>query len=216
MIHLGKGRTLKLVRDCFYRPKMEDDVTHLVTKVCSCVKRKKPHIVPVAPTQTFSSAAPLGLIGWDFLHLDICSGGYQYLLVLTDHFSKFFQVYPTTNKSAKTAADQLYNDFVLRYGLPGKILHEQGREFENNLFSQLSKYYSIKQLRTTPYHTQTNGQTERMNQTILAMLKTLPEHHKTQWKNHVNKLVYAYNCTKHSSTGYSPYYLIFGRAYLLI
>ena len=63
MIHLGKGRTLKLVRDCFYRPKMEGDVTHLVTKVCSCVKRKKPHIVPVAPTQTFSSAAPLGLIG---------------------------------------------------------------------------------------------------------------------------------------------------------
>ena len=48
-----------------------------------------------------------------------------------------------------------------------------------------------------------------MNQAIL-MLKTLPEHHNTQWKNNVNKLVHAYNCTKHSPTGYSPYYLIFG------
>ena len=190
MSHLGKDRTLQLIRDRFYWSKMEDDVTHFVTKVCSCVKRKKPHIVPVAPMQTFSSAAPLELIGLDFRHLDTCSGGYQYLLVLTDHFSEFPQVYPTTNKSAKTAADWLYNDFMLRYGLPGKILHDQGREFENNLFSQLSKYCGIKRLRTTPYHPQTNGQTERMNQTILAMLKTLPEHHKTQWKNHVNKLVH--------------------------
>ena len=135
MGYLDKDRTLQLIRDRFYWPKMEDDVTHFVTKVCSCVKRKKPHIVPVAPMQTFSSAAPLELIGLDFLHLDTCSGGYQYLLVLTDHFAKFVQVYPTTNTSAKTAADQLYNDFMLRYGLPGKILHDQGREFENNQFS---------------------------------------------------------------------------------
>ena len=95
---------------------MENDVTHFVTKVCSCVKRKKQHIVPDGPMQTFSSAAPLKLIGLVFLHLDTCSGGYQYLLVLSDHFSKFFLVYPTTNKSAKTAADRLYNDFMLRYG----------------------------------------------------------------------------------------------------
>ena len=211
MGHLGKDRTLQLIRDRFYCPRMEDDITHFVTKICSCVKRKKPHIVPVAPMHTFSSAAPLEFIGLDFLHLDTCSGGYQYLLVLTDHFSKFVHVYPTTNKSAKTAAGWLYNDFILRYGLPGKILQDQGREFENDLFSRLSKYCGIKRLRTTPYHLQTNGQTERLNQTILAMLKTLPDHHETQWKNHVNKLVHAYNYTKHSSAGYSPYHLMLGR-----
>ena len=153
---------------------MEDDVTHFVTKVCSCVKRKNTHIVLVAPMQSFSSASPFELIRLYFLHLNTCSGGYQYLLVLTDHFSKFVQVYPTINKSAKTAADMLYNDFMLRYGLPGKILHNQGREFENNLFFQLSKYCVIKRLRTVPYHRQTNGQTERINQAISAMLKTFP------------------------------------------
>ena len=75
----------------------------------------------VAPMQSFSPAASLELIGLGFLHLDTCSGGYLYLLVLTDHFSKFVQVYPKTNKSVKTAADQLYNDFMLRYSLPEKI-----------------------------------------------------------------------------------------------
>ena len=79
---------------------MEDNVTHFVTKICSCVKRKKPHIVPVAPMETFSSAAPLELIGLYFLHLDTGSGGYQYFLVLTDHFSQVFRVYPTTDQSA--------------------------------------------------------------------------------------------------------------------
>ena len=138
---------------------MEYYLTHFVTKIYSCVKRKKPHIVAVAPMQTFSSAAPLELIGLDFLHLDRCSGGYQYLLALIDHFSNFVWVYPTTNKSAKTTADRLYNDFMLRYGLPGKILHDQGKEYENDSFSQLSKYCGTKQLRTTSYHPQINGQT---------------------------------------------------------
>ena len=78
-------------------------------------------IGPVAPMLSFSPAAPLELIGLDFLHLDTCSGGYLYLLVSTDHFSKFVQVYLKTNKSAKTAADQLYNDFILRHSLPEKI-----------------------------------------------------------------------------------------------
>ena len=60
---------------------------------------------------------------------------------------------------------------MLRYGLPGKIVHDQRREFENDLFSHLSFYCSIKRLKTTPYHPQTNDPTEHMNQTILLMLK---------------------------------------------
>ena len=50
-----------------------------------------------------------------------------------------------------------------------------------------------------------------MNQTIISMLKCLLEHYKSNWRNHVNKLVHAYNSTKSSATGYSPYYLLFGR-----
>ena len=67
MDHLGKDRILQLIRDRFYWSKMKDNVTHFVTKIWSCIKRKKPHIVPVAPMQTFSSAAPLEFIVLDFL-----------------------------------------------------------------------------------------------------------------------------------------------------
>ena len=95
--------------------------------------------------------------------------------------------------------------------MPGKIIHDQGREFESKLFQQLSRSCNIKRLRTTPYHSQCNGQVERMNQSIISMLITLESTEKRSWKNHINKLVHAYNCTKSSSTEYAPYFLLFGQ-----
>ena len=91
---------------------------------------------------------------------------------------------------------------MLRFGLPDKILHDHGGEFENDLFKELAKLRRVKSIRTTPYHPQTNRKVERMNQTIISMLQTLPELQKSKWKDHIQKLVFAYNCTKHSRTGY--------------
>ena len=208
---LGYDGTLELIKERFFGPKMYDDVKYFVTKICKCIKDKTPNTLPQAPLKTITSSSPMGLIGLDCLHLDTCTGGFQYLLVITDHFTRYTQVYPTRNKEAKTAATKLFNDYILRFGTPGKILHDQGRQFENKLFTHLSKLYNIKRLRTTPYHSQCNGQVERMNRSITEMLKTLEETEKKSWKDHVQKLVYAYNCTRHSTTGYEPYFLLFGR-----
>ena len=211
MGHLGTDRTTELIKSRFYWPLMDDEIKLFVTQVCPCVKRKKPHIMKAAAMQSISTSELLEIISMDFLHLDKSSGGYQYLLVLTDLFTKFTQVYATRNKEGKTAAERFYNDFILKFGLRGKILHDQGKEFDNNLFKHLAQFCNIKRIRTSPYHPQTNGQTERMNQTIINMLKILAERNKSNWKDHIQKLVHAYNCTTHSSIGYSPYYLLFGR-----
>ena len=58
---------------------------------------------------------------------------------------------------------------------------------------------------------QGNGQCERFNSTLCNMLGTLSEEEKSDWKSYLGCMTHAYNCTKHASTTYSPYYLMFGR-----
>ena len=69
----------------------------------------------------------------------------------------------------------------------------------------------VQKIWTRLYHLQTNGQCERFNSTLINMLGTLPKEKKSEWKDHIGTLVHAYNCTRNSATGFSPYYLMFGR-----
>ena len=212
MGHLCAERVSQLVQERFYWPYMCNHIQHYVSKVCQCIKSKKPNRQPRAPLVNIQCSEPFELISIDYLHLDKCKGGYEYLLVVVDHFSRFVQAYPTRNNGGRTAADKIFNEFVLKFGFPKRLHHDRGREFENNLFKRFHELSGVEASRTTPYHPQGEGQGERMNRTILNMLKTLPEVYKSNWKDHVNKLTFAYNCTRNDATSFSPFKLLFGRS----
>ena len=211
MGHLGTERTLELAKKRVYWPRMEVDIDDFIHQKCLCLPHKRPNRIGVAPLQSILTNAPMELVSIDFLKLEKGIGGNEYVLLIVDHFTRFAQGYPCRNKSAKTAATKLYEDFVLRFGFPSKILSDQGGEFENRLVQQLNRLADIEKSKTTPYHPQCNGLCERMNETLIGMLRTLSRDDKRRWPNAINKMVHAYNSTQHSVTGYSPFYLMFGR-----
>ena len=110
MRHLGYDQTLEIIKERFFWPKMYDHVKYFLIKFVTALKTKHRTIHQQASIKTITSSSPKGIIMLEFLHLDTCTGGFQYLLTITDHFTGCTQVYPTRNKEAKTAVNKLFKD----------------------------------------------------------------------------------------------------------
>lgn len=210
MGHPSKDRTLSLVRDRFFWPGMTTDTESWIKNCGRCIRIKSKTDVR-APLVSITSTYPLELVCLDYLTLEPSKGNISNVLVITDHFTRFAVAIPTRNQTAKTTADVLYNEFIVKYGIPTRLHSDQGANFESELIKQLCDLMGIKKSRTTPYHASGNGMTERFNRTLISMIGTLEPEKKKNWKQFIPSLVHAYNCIRHESTGYSPYSLLFGR-----
>ena len=209
MGHMGRDRTMHLLKERFFWPGMTKDVDLYISRCRRCIQRKKPDskapLVPITTTQ------PLEIVSLDHLTLEPSKGGFQHILVMTDLFTRYAVAIPVRNLSASATAKALVDNFVVHYGIPQRIHSDQGGAFESRLIGELCKLLGISKSRTTAYHPEGNGVTERFNRSLLGMLGTLEPKDKLDWKSQIAPLVHAYNCTPHSATSYSPYFLMFGR-----
>jgi transposase InsO family protein len=211
MGHQGRDRTLALCQERFYWTGMAKDIQLFITSCNRCNRSKAPHLPEKAPLHPIQSMEPLELVCMDYLSLEPSKGGYHCILVITDHFTKYAVAIPTSSQTAHNTANLLLQHFIYRFGIPRRLHSDQGGSFEAKIIKQLCEAHGIKKSRTTPYHPESDGITERFNSTLLNMLRTLDNSSKADWKSHVQRLVHAYNCTPHKSTSYSPYFLMFGR-----
>ncbi|CAB4007478.1 Retrovirus-related Pol poly from transposon [Paramuricea clavata] len=106
MGHLGHERVFDLVRATVFWPRMHSDIKHYVQNVCCCLKQNRPATTQREPLHPIETTSSCQLVSIDFLHLEKSKGGYEYILVIMDHFTRFAQAYPTRNKSAKTGAQK--------------------------------------------------------------------------------------------------------------
>ena len=210
MGHQGRDRTSWLVKTRFFWLGMDCDIDDKVRHCGRCV-RQKTRAVPAAELVNITSSAPMELVCIDYLSLEMSKGRYENILVISDHFTRYAMAVPTKNQTARTTAKVLFDNFFAHYGFPAKLHSDKAQNFESRVIKHLCKVAGIKKTRTTPYHPMGNGQVERFNQTLLQMLGTLEPTQKSDWKSYVLPLVHAYNATRHDTTGFSPFYLMFGR-----
>eukprot|EP00731_Ephydatia_muelleri_P032812 Em0024g356a len=134
--------------------------------------------------------------------------GNKYVLVAADCFTKWVEVYGIPNQEAVTVAVKLVAEMFCRFSPPEQVHSDQGRQFESELLKQICNLLQIKKTHTRP---QGNGMVERFNRTLQDMLAIAVGKHPADWEVYIRKLCFAYNTSVHSSTGYSPFFLMFGR-----
>ena len=104
----------------------------------------------------------------------------------------------------------MVDEVFLRFSVPEQLHTDQGRQFESQMH-EVCKLLNIHKTRTTPYHPQSDGLVERFNRTLLSMLSTCTHNSPFDWEHHLRKVCMAYNSSVQSSTGYFPFYPMFGR-----
>jgi hypothetical protein len=208
MGHPGRDKTLELIRDRFYWPKMSSHVDTWIKSCDRCLRRKS--IPDVAPIHPITSSQPLELVCMDYLSLE-SHGQYSNILVITDHFTRYAHAVATTNQTAKTTARVLLDHFIQHYGFPLRIHSDRGGAFESQIVKELCELTGMQKSRTTPYNPRGNGACERFNRSLLGLLGTLTNEQKSKWKDQLTHVVHAYNCMRNESTGFTPFELMYGR-----
>ena len=135
----------------------------------------------------------------------------QYILTAVEHLSRFLIAVPIRNKTAKAVAAALHRYVFTVWGLCREIYSDRGREFCNELMTKLCTDYGIKQLKTSARRPSANGRCERVHRGLNATLSKTVMSNQKDWDLVLAAAVAAYNASKHSSTGYSPNYLMTGR-----
>ncbi|UYV65871.1 K02A2.6-like, partial [Cordylochernes scorpioides] len=155
---------------------------------------------------------PFERIGIDFVGpLPSTKRRRKWIIVLTDYYTKYAETKAVSEATVKEVSTFLIEHIILRHGAPRFLISDRGSQFTSNLMKEVMKMCKVKHCFTTSYHPQTNGLTERLNRTLVNMISMYVNTDQKNWDEILPFITHAYNTTIQETTGYSPFFLLFGR-----
>jgi hypothetical protein len=211
--HPGRWKTYELLSRNYWWPGMSTYVDKYVDGCESCARNKnfpQKRMGLLQPNEVPNR--PWGIVTCDFITKLPDSRGFSAIMVAVDRLTKMAHFIPTTdNVNAETAA-QLYMKRVFRqHGTPDKVITDRGPQYDSDLMRELFKSLGIEPSFSTAYHPQTDGQTERVNQTLEQYIRHFCNYKQDNWVDLLCHAEFAYNNTAHSATKVSPFYAYTGQ-----
>ena len=208
--HFGRIATYDKIIERFYWYTIYDDVDQFIKNCLRCQKQSslpkdtdnKLHCVPV-PNEVMKQ------IGVDLCNLPEVDG-LKHVVIAIDYFSKWSEGKALKDKNALSVANFLY-EVICRHGCFSIQINDQGREFVNEVSTLLHDMTGVDQRVTSAYHPQANGLVERQNRTIKNTLVKVLDDNTSQWPHVLDGVLFAHRSSRHWSTKYTPYFLLYNR-----
>ena len=135
--HLGVAKTLEKIKQTFCWPGLQEDTKLFVSRCPECQQRSGPPKKYHHALAEWQANYPFHYIGFDFMGPLPLSNGKKHILVIGDHFTKWFEAIPLPDQTAITTANALVDHWISRFGCPHSLHSDQGRNFESKLFEHL-------------------------------------------------------------------------------
>jgi len=211
--HMGQDKTIELIRRNFWWPRMNEQITDFVRSCLQYQKNKAARHQPYGLlTPMELPYAPWQSIAMDFITDLPLSERCDQLWLIIDRFMKMAHFIPL-QKDSKSASD-LARTFAWEvwrhHGLPSDIVSDRVSRFTSAVWQEFLKFSGIRPRMSTAFHPQTDGQTERLNQTIEAYLRSFISYEQDDWVSLLPMAEFAYNNSTTNATGISPFYANYG------
>jgi len=213
-VHLGIWKMQLMLRERAYWPGWRTVVERYCKECTTCRSAQRGPTRRQGLMQTYPFAGP-----YERLHIDLTGkhpvsrSGHKYILTVIDAYTRFLITAPLKDKTAVAVANALVERVFCPFGSCREIVSDQGSEFCNALMSELCERMHVVRLRTTVYRPQANGVVERVHRSMNTLLSKVVSENQRDWPEWLPAITAAYNASYHESTGFSPYYLVYGREY---
>eukprot|EP00253_Pinus_taeda_P026991 PITA_26991 len=201
----------KVLQTGYYWPTIFKDAKKFVQACDSCQRAGRTSHSDEMPLKLQLVIEPFERWALDFVGpINPSSNQKTYILVATEYVTKWVEAEALPRATGDSVIQFMFHLFV-RYGLPREIITDGGPQFAGNRIAATLNNYHVQHKITTPYYPQENGQVESSNKIIEAILTKTIASHRRDWAARLPEALWAYRTTWRSTTGYSPYQLVFGK-----